>query len=561
LVLLVPTNLRKYYFASKKINANATNESKPGDKVFRYVVILIFFIGAGIFLTGLLDEPTFGAAIGFVFCLSLFGLGLWDFFQTKHSVLRNYPVLGHFRWVAEAVRPELHQYFVESDTGGRPFDRDTRSLVYERAKNEHGEYPFGTENDLYELGYEWFNHSIAPKQAQTEPFRVTLGGPQCTQPYSIALLNVSSMSFGSLSKNAILALNKGAKLGNFAHDTGEGGLSKYHLLHGGDVIWEIGSGYFGCRTKDGQFDLEQFREKANDPRVKAISVKLSQGAKPGLGGVMPASKVTREIAEIRGVPQGQKCVSPPFHSTFKTPRELVQWIQSLREACHGKPVGFKLCVGQRSEFLGICKAIIETKVYPDFITVDGAEGGTGAAPLEFEDHMGSPLSDGLMTVHNALVGCGLREKIKIGCSGKITSGFEMTRRIAQGADFCNSARAMMFALGCIQAQACQTNRCPVGVATQDPKRVRALNVEDKAQRVYHFQQGTVFGFNQFLAAIGLDDPRELNPSLLMRRVSATICRTYAEIYEYLKPGELLSAPPASWEKDWNRSSPDSFKSI
>lgn len=488
----------------------------------------------------------------------LAGVGLWDLMQTRHSILRNYPIIAHLRYFAEGIRPEIYQYFIESDLNGRPFNRDSRSLVYERAKGTHGEDPFGTELDVYEAGYEWLTHSIAPKQKQEEPFRVEIGGPQCKQPYAIALLNVSAMSFGSLSSNAILALNQGAKLGGFAHSTGEGGLSRYHLQPGGDLVWEIGSGYFGCRTKNGGFDLGQFRDKSHHDSVKCISLKLSQGAKPGLGGVMPASKVTQEIADVRGVPVGEKCVSPSFHSVFSTPKELLEFLHKLREASGGKPVGFKLCLGKRSEFLGICKAMLELQIYPDFIIVDGSEGGTGAAPLEYEDHVGTPLTEGLNVVHNSLLGCGLRDKIRIGCSGKVHSAFEMARRIAQGADYCNAARAMMLALGCIQAQRCHTNRCPVGVATQDPRRVRGLVVEDKSQRVFNFQRNTVQEFNQMLASMGLSNPSELNPSLLMRRINPTTVKSYAELYQYLEPNQLIEDPPEQWATDWNKASADRF---
>ena len=405
-----------------------------------------------------------------ILALPLAATGVYDLVQTRHSLMRNYPVTAHLRWLFEGFRPEIRQYFIESDVGGMPFNRDHRSLVYERAKNEHAEEPFGTELDVYEPGYEWFAHSLAPKPQAETPFRVQVGGPDCKRPYSMALLNVSAMSFGALSGNAIRALNKGAELGGFAHDTGEGGLTRYHLEHGGDLVWEIGSGYFGCRTPEGAFDPEMFKDKVTQDAVKCINIKLSQGAKPGLGGVMPAAKVTPEIAEIRGVPVGKKCVSPPYHTAFSTPRELLEFVAKLRELGEGRPTGFKLCMGQGSDFLAICKAMLETGITPDFIIIDGSEGGTGAAPLEFEDHMGVPLSEGVVFAHNALVGCGLRDKIKIGCSGKVTSGFEMARRIALGADYCNAARGMMFALGCIQAQACHTNRCPVGVATQDLRR-------------------------------------------------------------------------------------------
>ncbi len=518
--------------------------------------VIVVLVTAATFLLAMTSTAWWW--IAFLIGLPLSLLGCWDVLQSRHSLLRNYPLLAHARWIAEGLRPELHQYFIESDLDGRPFDRDDRSLVYERAKDTHGEYPFGTELDVYEAGYEWFNHSISPKNQAEEPFRVPVGGPQCKQPYSMALLNVSAMSFGALSKNAIMALNKGAKVGGFAHDTGEGGLTEYHLKHGGYLVWEVGSGYFGCRTSDGKFDLNTFAEKSKHENVKCVSLKLSQGAKPGLGGVMPGAKVTEEIARIRGVPVGKKCVSPPFHTAFSTPRELIELVQTMRESSGGKPAGFKLCIGQRDEFLAICKAMMELEIYPDFIIVDGSEGGTGAAPLEFENHIGTPLNEGLHFVHNALVGCNLRDKIRIGCSGKIHSAFEMARRIAQGADYCNAARAMMFALGCIQAQRCQTNRCPVGVATQDPKRVRALVVDDKATRVYRFQQNTVTAFNEILASLGLERPEELHPGLMMRRINPTTVQSYQQLYHYLEPGELIADPPELWAADWQRAKADQF---
>lgn len=415
-------------------------------------------------------------------------LGLYDLLQRRHSILRNFPVLGHARFMLEAIRPELQQYFIERNFDGRPFDRDTRSVIYERAKGLHGDQAFGTERDVNEVGYEYVVHSTAPLTPEEAQPRVRIGGPDCTQPYEMALLNVSAMSFGALSANAVRALNAGAAAGGFAHDTGEGGLTRYHLEAGGDLIWEIGSGYFGARTADGGFDPAKFRDKSAHPQVKCVSLKLSQGAKPGIGGVLPAAKVTQEIAEARGVPQGEKCVSPPAHRVFHTPRELVLFIAQMRELAGGKPTGFKLCVGSRRELLAICKAMVAEGVTPDFIVVDGSEGGTGAAPLEFEDHVGVPLTDGLITMHNALVGTGLRERIGIGASGKVSTGIDLVKRIAQGADYTNAARAMMMAVGCIQAQKCHTNRCPVGVTTQDPRRARALDVPDKSVRVRQFQE-------------------------------------------------------------------------
>ena len=508
-----------------------------------------------------------GATLSTVFFWPLFifiplsVLGIWNLTQTEHSLLRNYPLLAHFRWMFEGIRPEIQQYFVETDTDGRPYDRDTRTQIYERAKDVNQEAAFGTELNVYEAGYEWFTHSVAPRPTSQEPIKQRVGGPACKHPYDMALLNVSAMSFGALSRNAIEALNKGAKMGGFAHDTGEGGMSQYHLRHGGDLVWEIGSGYFGTRTKDGRFDPDKFAEQSHREQVKCVSIKLSQGAKPGLGGVMPGRKVTAEIAEIRGVPEGKTCISPPYHSAFTTPRELILFVQELRDLCDAKPVGFKLCIGQRHEFLGICKAMLELGVAPDFIIVDGAEGGTGAAPLEYEDHVGVPLTEGLVFVHDALVGTGLRDQVKLGASGKITSAFDIARRITQGADYTNAARAMMFALGCIQSQRCHTNTCPVGVATQDPRRFRALVVEDKATRVYNYQRNTIAEFHQLLASLGLHHPDELKPSLLMRRIDPTTVKSYAELHRNLEPGEILQEPRYEpWDALWKAASADHFGS-
>lgn len=489
--------------------------------------------------------------------VALAAMGIVDLWQTHHSIRRNYPLVGRLRWGMEAIRPEIQQYFVERQTDGTPYDRETRSVVYERAKDIKQEEPFGTERDVYRDWYEWFEHSLAPSPNVVEP-RVRVGNDQCRHPYDMSLLNVSAMSFGSLSANAIRALNRGAALGGFAHDTGEGGISDHHLDGGGDLIWEIGSGYFGCRTSDGRFDPDEFADKASHPNVKVISLKLSQGAKPGLGGVMPAAKVTEEIAEIRGVPVGEKCVSPPAHSAFRDPTGLVEFVGQLRELSGGKPTGFKLCVGRRTDFLAVCKAIIETDVRPDFVVVDGAEGGTGAAPLEFVDHIGTPLTEGLIFVHNALVGSGLRESTKIGASAKIATAFSVVARLAQGADYTNAARAMMFALGCIQAQRCHTNECPVGVATQDPRRTRALVVDDKAVRVDNFHRNTVESAQQLIAAMGIDDLADLGPHLLRRRVSPTATRTYDQLYRYLEPGELLADPPEGWDAEWRAADPTRF---
>ncbi|MFD7921408.1 FMN-binding glutamate synthase family protein [Streptomyces sp. NPDC059740] len=496
--------------------------------------------------------------IAVVLCGATAALAVFDLVQKRHSVLRNYPVLGHLRFALEGLRPELQQYFVERNFDGRPYDRDTRSIVYERAKGVDAEEPFGTERDTYAEGYEYLTPSMAPVPVREDPPRVRVGGPDCRKPYDMALLNVSAMSFGSLSANAVLALNTGAALGGFAHDTGEGGLSEYHLRPGGDLVWEIGTGYFGCRTEDGGFDRRQFADKAAHDHVRCVSLKLSQGAKPGIGGVLPGGKVNAEIARVRGVPEGRTVISPPYHEVFSTPRELVRFLAEMRELAGGKPTGFKLCPGSRAQFLAVCKAMREEGVTPDFVVVDGAEGGTGAAPLEFADHLGMPLTEGLNTVHNALVGTGLRDRVRIGASGKVATGTDMVKRMLQGADYLNAARAMMFAVGCIQAQRCHTNTCPTGVTTQDPKRARALDVPDKSQRVQRFQEATVKSALQIMASMGVHDPAELQPHMLRRRVDAGTVRSFAELYDRLAPGELLAGPPESWAADWEAADPDRF---
>ncbi|MFI0780471.1 FMN-binding glutamate synthase family protein [Streptomyces sp. NPDC021212] len=489
--------------------------------------------------------------------LALLGLlGARDLLQRRHAVLRNYPVLGHARFLMERIRPELQQYFIERNFDGRPFDRDVRSIVYERAKGTDAEEPFGTERDVYQPGYEFLVPSMAPCPVPETAPRVRVGGPDCGRPYDMALLNVSAMSFGSLSANAILALNGGAAAGGFAHDTGEGGLSEYHLRPGGDLVWEIGTGYFGCRTRDGDFDPGEFADKAAHDHVKCVSLKISQGAKPGIGGVLPGAKVNAEIARVREVPEGRTVLSPPYHRVFSTPRELVRFIARMRELSGGKPAGFKLCVGSRRQFLAVCKAMREEGTAPDFIVVDGAEGGTGAAPLEFADHLGVPLTEGLLTVHNALVGAGLRDRVKVGASGKIATGTDLVKRMVQGADYGNAARAMMFAVGCIQAQRCHTNTCPTGVTTQDPWRARALDVGDKTPRVRRLQEATVASALQIMASMGVTDPAQLRPHMLRRRVDPSTHRSYEELYEWLGRGQLLAEPPASWAADWNAADPD-----
>lgn len=488
-------------------------------------------------------------------------LGLQDLLQTRHSVRRNYPILGRIRYLVESIRPEIRQYLIESDTEELPFSREQRSLVYARAKNEPAERPFGTHEDVYKTGFEFISHSMLPvEQSKPEELRVTVGGPQCGQPYSASIFNISAMSFGALSANAIQALNKGARMGNFAHDTGEGGISPYHLQHGGDLIWELGTGYFGCRTKEGLFDPQRFADNAQRPEVKMVELKLSQGAKPGHGGILPRHKLTPEIAETRGVPMDRDCISPARHSTFSTPIELLEFLARLRELSGGKPVGFKLCLGHPWEFMAVVKAMLSTGILPDFIVVDGKEGGTGAAPLEFSNHMGLPLREGLMFVHNTLVGVNLRDKIRIGASGKLISAFDIATVLSIGADWANSARGFMFAIGCIQSQSCHTNKCPTGVATQDPLRQRGLVVEDKAERVYNYHRNTLKALAEMLAAAGLSHPSQLEPEFLVHRLSAKEIKLYSQMHVFLKPGELLSGhiDGEFYRRMWSMAQADSF---
>jgi glutamate synthase domain-containing protein 2 len=503
-------------------------------------------------------EIPLGLALAVFVGLSV--LGIRDLLQTHHSILRNYPIAAHLRFLLEEIRPEIRQYFFEGEKDGLPFPRDRRAVVYQRAKLALDKRPFGTQFDIYAPGYEWLQHSIAPRPVASEPFRISVGGPDCARPYSISVLNISAMSFGSLSANAIRALNSGAKKGGFAHDTGEGGFSPYHRENGGDIIWEIGSGYFGCRNPDGSFNPEKFAAVAANDQIKMIEIKMSQGAKPGHGGVLPGAKVTAEIAAIRGVTEGADCLSPANHTAFSTPVELMKFIAELRRLSQGKPVGFKLCVGHAWEFLAICKAMLETKIYPDFIVVDGKEGGTGAAPLEFMDHLGMPMREGLVFVNNALIGIGARERIRIGVAGKIITAFDMARAMALGADWCNSARGFMFSLGCIQSLSCHTDRCPTGVATQDPTRSRALYVPDKSERVYNFHRSTLHALAELTAAAGLDHPSDFHPVHFWRRLNVREATTFAEIYPSVEKGELVAgARDESLRKSWNMASVDSFR--
>jgi glutamate synthase domain-containing protein 2 len=503
-------------------------------------------------------------------CLALVALGWRDVRQRKHSVLRNYPVIGHARFLLEFIRPEIRQYFIEGDNEAAPFSRQQRSLVYQRAKGESDKRPLGTQLNVHAEGYAWLNHSLAPSTLASHDFRVSIGagGSSCTQPYEASLFNISAMSFGSMSANAILALNAGARQGGFAHDTGEGSISEYHRRHGGDLIWEIGSGYFGCRDASGRFDPVQFEKQARDPQVKMIELKLSQGAKPGHGGMLPGPKVTPEIASARGVPAGVDCISPASHSAFGSPLEMLAFIERLRQLSGGKPVGFKLCIGHPWEWFGMAKAMMETQLLPDFIVVDGGEGGTGAAPLEFANHVGAPLQEGLLLVHNTLVGLGLRQRIRIGCAGKIVSAFDIARALAVGADWCNAARGFMFALGCIQAQTCHTGKCPTGVTTQDPKRQAALVVPDKAERVFRFHQGTLYALRELVQAAGLSSPAEISAWHIVHRGDDGQVKLLANHLHYTAPGALLAAiegrgtwPHKVFELYWPMARADSFRPV
>ena len=490
-------------------------------------------------------------------------LGLYDVLQNKHAILKNYPIMGHFRYLFEDFRPEIRQYFIESDQDALPFSRMQRSLVYQRSKNENADKPFGSIIDVYQADYRFINHSLTPcRPADPATFRIQIGNAQCMQPYSASIFNISAMSFGSLSANAILALNQGAQLGNFYHDTGEGSISPYHLEHGGDLVWELGSGYFGCRSLDGQFDPDKFAQQAALPQVKMIEIKLSQGAKPGHGGILPKDKISAEIAKIRGISREHDCISPAAHTAFSTPLEMMHFIQKLRELSGGKPVGFKLCLGQPTQFMAIVKAMLATQIVPDFIVVDGAEGGTGAAPIELINHMGTPLREGLLFIHNTLVGAGLREQIKIGASAKIISAFDIASTLAMGADWCNSARGFMFAIGCIQAQSCHTNQCPVGVATQDPNRQKALHVTTKAERVFNFHHNTLHALSEMIASAGLAHPSELKAQHLAQRINDREIKNYAQLHFWLKPNELVQCAHQDDEnfyyRMWNAARAEQF---
>jgi glutamate synthase domain-containing protein 2 len=527
----------------------------------RYIVLTICVVVTTLMLgIGIVDRKAFDLVL---IPILIFGgltiLGIRDLLQQNHAILRNYPIAAHMRFLLEEIRPEMRQYFFESEKDGMPFSRDIRAVIYQRAKMVLDKRPFGTQEDVYRDGYEWMHHSVAPKPRAEEKFRITIGGPDCKKPYSASVFNISAMSFGALSPNAVRALNAGAKKGGFAHDTGEGGVSPYHRENGGDIIWEIGSGYFGCRNRDGSFNPEEFARIACDDQIKMVELKISQGAKPGHGGVLPAAKVSAEISKIRGVAMGEDCISPAYHKAFSTPLEMMAFVGEMRRLSGGKPAGFKLCIGHPWEFLAICKAMIQSGIYPDFIVVDGNEGGTGAAPLEFMDHLGMPMREGVNFVHNALIGINARNRVRIGAAGKIATAFDMARAMAIGADWCNSARGFMFSLGCIQSLSCHTDRCPTGVTTQDLLRNRALVVPHKTERVYNYHRSTLHALAELIAAAGLDHPQQILPIHFSQRVSTTEVRSFDRLYPSLRPGELIDGTSdPRFREPWAMARADSF---
>lgn len=525
--------------------------------MYRFIPFLIILMLAALFTY--LVQTSIWFIVGAIFFGVLALLGVYDLIQRRHSLWRNYPVLARLRWLAEELHPFLRSYIVESDTEGRPFNREDRAMVYRRSKDVSSVEPFGSQLDIDKPPYEWLSHSIVARHGLDEDPRVLVGASGTPKPYSASVLNISAMSFGSLGPHAIEALNRGAAKGGFYHDTGEGGVSRYHKAGGGDLVWELGSGYFGCRAKDGSFDPERFKDVAASDQIKMIEIKLSQGAKPGHGGVLPGAKVTPEIAEARGIPVGQTCFSPPAHTAFSTPNQMMEWVAQLRDMSGGKPVGMKLCVGNRWEVLAICKAILGTGIKPDFIVVDGAEGGSGAAPAEFMDHVGAPLRQGLVLVRNALVGCGLKDEIRLAASGKQISAFNMAASMALGADWINTARGFMFSLGCIQSLNCHNNKCPTGIATTDPSRQRGLVVSDKAERVYNFHRNTLKALMEVVGATGCSHPSEMTPRHVMHRLTQDLAAPGHRAYQLLETGALLADPGATHlAREWELAQADTF---
>ena len=474
---------------------------------------------------------------GTIILLSISGLlttiVIHDSIQTKHSLLRSFPLIARLRWLFEEEREKIQQYFIEDNLNGTPINREKRSFVYQRSKLEKETIPFGTQHNVNAKGYEFVKHSLFPKDHhKVTGEKVLFGSDKCIQKYKASLINISAMSFGSLSKNAIMALNQGAKMGDFAHNTGEGGVSPYHL-QGGDLIFQVGTGYFGAgKSVDGKrvFDDEIFRKNAIRPEVKMIEIKFSQGAKPGHGGILPAKKNTEEIAKIRSVEPFTQVDSPPSHSAFSNFDEMISFIQKVRDLSEGKPVGIKFCVGNNQEISTMIKAFADAKNYPDFISVDGGEGGTGSAPLEFTNYMGTPLIEGLVFVNKLLKEHNLKDQIKIIAAGKAVDAFDIVKLLALGADAIGMARSFMLSLGCIQARECNLDTCPVGVATQDADLVKALVVEKKNVRVKNYHYKTIVAVKEVIAAMGIDSISDVKPSEVFRRRKDEEIVSLEEVY-------------------------------
>lgn len=521
---------------------------------------LIPLVALAVLLASILMEMDASVRLtGLIIALPLIGLGFYDLYQKRSTLLRNYPVAARLRWLFYDLRPFFRAYIVEDDQEGKPYSLEARELVYARAEGTISAHPFGTELDTDSYEYQWITHSVAAEPDPDVSPRVMIGGEQCSSPYSASIFNISAMSFGALSAAAVKSLNKGAQLGRFYQDTGEGGISPYHLEHGGDLVWELGSGYFGCRDKKGRFDPVLFQENASREAVKMIEIKLSQGAKPGHGGVLPMTKITAEIARTRKIAMGEDCISPRSHAMFSTPVKLLEFAAYLRELTDGKPVGIKLCVGHIHEALAIVKAMLASGIYLDFIVVDGAEGGTGAAPLELSNHVGLPLQEGLIVMRNALVGTGLNKQVKLGAGGKVFSAFGLAKNLAIGADWCNAARAFMFSIGCIQSQRCHEGTCPTGITTQDPFRQRGLVDSIAGARAARYHRQTLEALADIVAAAGFKHPRDLQPHHLYHRLNATEAYPADQVWCFLAENALLDAPEQTpYKKWWQEASPDSF---